>query len=54
MSKNNTVLRSLQLLLSQDELQTILEEHKYWDPARKLTVSEFLKFSVTMAIEKWN
>ncbi|WP_142505048.1 hypothetical protein [Melghirimyces algeriensis] len=34
-----------------DDLQNILNENKYWGYSAKITVREFLKFSVIMATE---
>ncbi|PMB09905.1 IS4 family transposase, partial [Fischerella thermalis CCMEE 5273] len=53
MSQINTLLHSLQCLLPPNQIQEIVKKYNVCDTARKLTVYEFLKFSVVSAVGQW-
>ncbi|BAQ08862.1 transposase IS5377 [Bacillus sp. OxB-1] len=53
MNKNTTLQTLVQNFLSEEELQTILEEFKYEEKARKCTVSVLLSYLIHSAANEW-
>jgi hypothetical protein len=53
MKKSTTLLSLLEHLISNEDIQTLLDRHKYKDTAREFTVSMLLRFLVMAAANEW-
>ncbi|MCP1359340.1 hypothetical protein [Aneurinibacillus migulanus] len=53
MKKSITLLHVLEHLVTEEDIQEILQAHGYKDTARKLSVSLLLRFLVMAATHEW-
>lgn len=54
MKQFNIISKLLSILISEEELMTIVEKHNYVDVARTFKVENLLDFFIAAAIEKWD
>ncbi len=52
MKKNNTIIESLQILLTNEEVEQVAKSYEYYKKPRKMSVHDLLKYLVVASIEQ--